>query len=373
MALFVGTQKADQQELFAIFRGKPSGTSNVRQRGEVGLGPISGELDDRNPIGRFFGNLAQTIGQGFRRFTKPIAAIALGATLALASGCATMHGNQSMVTAPAGIQQQVVIGKVDLNLTKQILEARGDDSALGSLLRGVDEAASVRRILAGLENGDQAISILDAKMKNPRDRADLEGLGRIDRVIRLLQMETNTRNFATPVISVYVESGEAIQTEFGGKWDEDKNRAWTFSKLGPGGTVDLLLLCPVSGHAKDHYPDELYQKHTKHQSAPANDHARMRANAEIYSHNNSQYIYLTDDPSSYGMGKIVAADVKADGRYVTPVRVRLSGLEAGKTYEVRWSPFVGSDPNNPTVTHHGFKNGRSFRLIIPANVTIAQR
>ena len=318
---------------------------------------------------RWLGGLGQTLRNGFRNASAPVAACLVASTILL-SGCA-MHGVRIEPATASTIQVQQ--GKVDLGLTKQILQAHDDASQLAILLHGNPSARSIASLVANLDHPAQALQILNEKLADPKARAELAQLDGIHAVIRLLEMETNTKNGATPVISVYIDGSVATQTEYGGKWDEDKNRAWTVHSLGAKGAIDLLLLCPVSGHAEDHYPDELYQKYTSHRTAPANKSERMRANAQIYSHNNSQYVYLTDDPSSYQMGKIVVADVKADGRYVTPVRVHLEGLEPGKTYEVRWSPYVGADPNNPTVHFGGFRNGRSFRLIIPADVQIAQR
>jgi hypothetical protein len=289
----------------------------------------------------WLGSLGETLRGGFRSFATPVAACLIATTLlggCVTTGARIQHVGAATVQAPH-VQQQ----KVDLDRVLQILEARGDADAL--------------------------VTLLEAKMQDPKARADLEGLGGINPVIKILDMENTTKNFATPAIGIFIADSVATQTENGGKWDEDKNRAWTVHQLGPKGSIDILLLAPVSGHAEDSYPDALYQQFTKSfKKAPADAHTRMRANAEIYSNNNSQYVYLTDDPRSYQMGKIVVADVKADGRYVTPVRVHLEGLEAGKTYEVRWSPYVGADPNNPVVHFAGFKNGRSFRLIIPSNV-----
>ena len=283
----------------------------------------------------FFGDISETIRSSFRKFARPVAAAMLGSTLLL-GGCA-MHGGR--VADPPGVVQS----------------------------QGIDYAQVESMLEAG--DHDKAVELLREKLSTPKGRAELAAVNTVKQTALLMIMEAHAKNGATPVMGVFTD--QATQTENGGKWDEDKNRAWTVTHLGPNGSVDLLLLCPVSGHAEDSYPDALYQQFTSYSTAPTNKFDRMRANAQIYSNNNSQYIYLTEDPSSYQIGKIVVADVKANGRYVTPVRVHLEGLEPGKTYEVRWSPYVGSDPNNPTVHFAGFKNGRTFRLIVPAHV--AQR
>jgi hypothetical protein len=323
----------------------------------------------RTPAKGWLGDLGQTVRNGFRNLATPIAACLIG-TAILTSGCA-MHG--ARLEPATGSTIQVQQARVDLDLTKRILEAHDDASQLATLVSGLSNGATIAYVVENLDHPQQTLDLLGEKLANPKARAELAQLGGIHQVIRLLEMEANTKNGATPVISVFIDGSVATQTENGGKWDEDKNRAWTVHSLGPNGSIDMLLLCPVSGHAEDHYPDELYQKYTSYRTAPANKSERMRANAQIYSHNNSQYVYLSEDPGAYQMGKIVVADVKADGRHVTPVRLHLDGLQPGKTYEVRWSPFVGADPNNPTVHFAGFRNGRSFRLIIPANVQIAQR
>ena len=309
---------------------------------EAALPPVTYVSSSPKPF-QWFGALGQTIQNGLRRAMTPAAACLVASSILL-SGCATTGASMRSVSveAPTAVVQQQQ--RVDLDAALATLEARGNASHLATLLR--------------------------EKMADPKARADLASLDGIEQVLHLLQMEHHTKNFATPVIGVFIDQNVATQTEHGGRWDEDKNRAFTVHQLGPNNSIDMLLLCPVSGHAKDHYPDELYQRYTSYSTAPSSDQQRMRANAQIYAHNNSHYVYLAEDPSSYQMGRIVLADAKANGRHVTPVRVHLEGLQPGKTYEVRWSPFVGSDPNHPIVTYHGFRNGRSFRLIIPTNVAV---
>jgi hypothetical protein len=312
------------------------------------------------PKRTWLGDLGQSLRQCFRTMMTPVTACVVAASLL--SGCALTGAK---LETPTAISHQ---HQVSLDQAQQLLESRGDPLELARLLRHSPHASRIEWVLENMDHPDQALEILKAKMRDPAARADLASLDNLHQVLWLLQMETDTKNYATPALGIFIDDSVATLTEHGGKWDEDKNRAFTVDRLGPNGSIDVLLFCPVSGHAEDTYPDALYQQHTSHQSAPASKLQRMRANAQIYSHNNSQYVYLTDDPTSYEMGKIVVADVKANGRYVTPVRVHLEGLEPGKTYEVRWSPFVGSDPNHPVVTHHGFKNGRSFRLIVPSTV-----
>jgi hypothetical protein len=366
------TQLSGNAELPSIQLTPSTSGEGARPRFEASLesqtqAPVT--FVSRTPK-RWLGGVGQTIRNGFRHASAPVAACLVASTLLL-SGCAH-HGGRIHTGGVPAIQTQQQ-AKVDLDLTRRIVAAHGDAGQLATLLQGVPHARAIASMVSNLDHPAQTLAILDAKMADPKARADLASLDGVHQVIRLLEMEAHTKNGATPIIGVFIDGAVATQTEYGGRWDEDKNRAWTVRSLGPNGSIDLLLLCPVSGHAKDHYPDALYQQYTSHRTAPANDYERMRANAQIYSNNNSQYVYLTDDPSSYQMGKIVVADVKANGRHVTPVRVRLEGLEPGKTYEVRWSPFVGADPNNPTVHFAGFRNGRSFRLIIPANVQVAQR
>lgn len=350
----------------------------ARPRGRLLAPPEDGRKDDSSSVEAKLarGGKAHASQVVMRRFGGgAVGASVLAAVLLLSSGGAgtanaQVRLQQSQPTAGAMhvIAPHPAARRVDLGHLLQVLKAADDLDALDALIDRSPQQAAIRNFLGRTFQAHALAELLEQKLASPTERHHLDGIRDEVQALAFLQMEHYTRNGATPIFEPFFKPGVAQQTEWGGRWDEPKTRQYTIHELGPGGSVTIDLLCPVSGHAPDQYPDEMYQRYTEHGTAPQDEHLRKRANAKIYSQTNAQWVWLRAPGG--GPDQLLAQDVRANGRYVTPVRVTLSNLEPGKEYQVRWSPFVGEDPNNPIVWPDAFPNGRTFRVKIADDATI---
>ncbi len=179
----------------------------------------------------------------------------------------------------------------------------------------------------------------------------------------------------TPYLTAFFEPGvNATTTRLHNAWNDANpyNTQYTIRKLPKDGMIHVTMPVWVSGHTPDQYDAALYPKYT---GAPMPDDLveRKKANAKLYMHpdspkHNIHWIWVrnigTNSPD-----ELLVPGLPANGKPVHVVQLAIRA-KPGETLELRWSPFVGRDPQHPIVGPDDFVGGRTFQIIVPKDVEI---
>lgn len=157
-------------------------------------------------------------------------------------------------------------------------------------------------------------------------------------------------------------------------WDAPNpvNTQYTIKTIPKDGFVHISVPVFVSGHCPDMYDADLYPRFTG-KPMPDDLVERKKANAKLYSTagsplHNVHWLWLRHVGGNTP-DEVLVKGLPSNGEPVHMVQLAIK-VKPGDHLQVRWSPFVGANPDHPIAHPDGFIGGRTFDIIVPQNVTI---